>query len=319
MPKVSVIVPIYGVERYIERCARSLFEQTLDDIEYLFIDDCTPDHSISILMQVLEDYPCRKSQVIVHRMEQNSGVGKVREWGMRHATGDYIIQCDSDDWADKDMYRLLYEKAVSEEADVVVCDFAKAKANAQHVKKGCQTTDIHVFLEDLIYKNSSWAVWNKLFRRSLCQPDIVYPAGSMGDDMVIVLQLVSRARKIGYVAQPLYFYSINPNSMVRTKTVESCLAAYSQQLRNTDIVLQALSSCCDSKQDTRSYRDFLLYLTSINMTPLAYHDKECLKHWGECCPSLGIGFFLNGKVAFRHKFKYAKLRTHYLFKIGVQN
>ena len=69
MPKVSVIVPVYGVEIYIERCARSLFEQTLDDIEYLFIDDCTPDRSIEILKQVLEDYPQRKTQTIIHRME----------------------------------------------------------------------------------------------------------------------------------------------------------------------------------------------------------------------------------------------------------
>ena len=81
MPKVSVIVPVYGVEKYMERCARSLFEQTLDDIEYLFIDDCTPDRSIEILQQVLEEYPHRKPQVTIHRMEQNSGQAAVRKWG----------------------------------------------------------------------------------------------------------------------------------------------------------------------------------------------------------------------------------------------
>ena len=62
MPKVSVIIPVYGVEKYIERCARSLFKQTLDDIEYLFIDDCTPDDSVDVLRNVLEEYPNRKSQ-----------------------------------------------------------------------------------------------------------------------------------------------------------------------------------------------------------------------------------------------------------------
>ena len=95
MPKVSVIIPIYGVEKYIERCVRSLFEQTLDDIEYLFIDDCSPDGSVRIIMRILDEYPNRKEQVIIHRMEQNSGQAKVREWGMKNATGDYVIHCDS--------------------------------------------------------------------------------------------------------------------------------------------------------------------------------------------------------------------------------
>ena len=86
MPKVSIIIPVYGVEKYIERCARSLFEQTLDDIEYLFIDDSTPDRSIDILKRVLENYSHRKSQVNIHRREQNSGQAIVRNWGMQNAT-----------------------------------------------------------------------------------------------------------------------------------------------------------------------------------------------------------------------------------------
>ena len=100
MPKVSVIIPVYGVEKYIEKCARSLFEQTLDDIEYLFVDDCTPDKSVDILKHILEEYPHRKSQVVIHRMEQNSGQAVVREWGVKNAKGDFIIHCDSDDWVD---------------------------------------------------------------------------------------------------------------------------------------------------------------------------------------------------------------------------
>ena len=124
MPKVSVIIPVYAVEKYIERCARSMFEQTLDDIEYLFVDDCTPDRSIEIFRQVLEKSPHRKSQVTIHRMEQNSGQAVVRKWGMQNATGEYIIHCDSDNWVEVDMYRSMYEKAIEEDADVVICDHA---------------------------------------------------------------------------------------------------------------------------------------------------------------------------------------------------
>ena len=149
--KVSVIIPVYGVEQYIERCARSLFEQTLEEIEYLFVDDCSPDKSIEVLKRVLEDYPMRKSQVTIHRMAQNSGQAKVREWGMRNATGDYLIHCDSDDWVDKDMYRLMYEKAGMEKSDIVVCDYAIAD-NEQVIRKvfGCSNIDKECFINDLL-------------------------------------------------------------------------------------------------------------------------------------------------------------------------
>ena len=97
MIKVSVIIPVYGVEKYIEKCAHSLFRQSLDEIEYLFIDDCTPDNSIAIVKKVLESYPNRRGQVVFHKMATNSGQAKVREWGILNAKGEYIANCDSDD------------------------------------------------------------------------------------------------------------------------------------------------------------------------------------------------------------------------------
>ena len=97
MPKVSVIIPVYNVEKYIERCANSLFSQTLDDIEYLFVNDCSQDKSIEVLNKVLEKYSNRKKHVIIKNMEHNYGQATVRRWGMLHATGDFVIHCDSDD------------------------------------------------------------------------------------------------------------------------------------------------------------------------------------------------------------------------------
>ena len=96
-PKVSIIVPIYGVEHFIERCARSLFEQTLDGIEFIFVNDSTPDNSISILLRVLEDYPNRQNQVRIVQHEVNKGLPFARQTGIRLAKGEYIAHCDSDD------------------------------------------------------------------------------------------------------------------------------------------------------------------------------------------------------------------------------
>ena len=123
MVKVSVIIPVYGVEKYIERCAKSLFEQTLHDIEYLFIDDCSPDNSIKILESLLDSYPSRKANTRILKMSTNSGQAAVRMRGMKEATGEYLIHCDSDDWVDHQMYEKMYNYAKSNDYDMVWCDY----------------------------------------------------------------------------------------------------------------------------------------------------------------------------------------------------
>ena len=107
--KVSVCIPVFGVEKYIERCARSLFEQTMQKgIEFIFVNDCTPDRSIEILRQVLEEYPHRHPWVKIIDHTQNNGVGKTRRIAIENASGAYIIHCDPDDWVDKDFYEKIF-------------------------------------------------------------------------------------------------------------------------------------------------------------------------------------------------------------------
>lgn len=238
MPKVSVIIPVYGVEKYIERCARSLFEQTIDDIEYLFIDDCTPDKSVEILKHVLEEYPQRKDQVVIHRMEQNSGQAKVREWGMRNATGEYIIHCDSDDWVDVRMYEEMYNRAKVEQADVVVCDYVLHNGVTEQERvQGSGKVDCMEFLLRVFLQKDTWALWNKLFSRKISDFDkIVYPKGNMGEDMCMTLQMLSRCRKISYVPKDFYKYFVNSESITRKLSKESCLNNYSQLKGNADII-----------------------------------------------------------------------------------
>ena len=95
MPAVSVIIPVYKVEPYMARCARSLFSQTMEDLEFIFIDDCSPDRSIDVMREVLEEFPERKDQVVVYRMPRNSGQAAVRMQGLALARGEYVIHCDT--------------------------------------------------------------------------------------------------------------------------------------------------------------------------------------------------------------------------------
>jgi glycosyltransferase involved in cell wall biosynthesis len=102
-----------------------LFEQTLDDIEYIFVDDCSPDNSIAILKRVIADYKHRIDNIHILTNENNSGTLISRLKGINHATGEYVIHCDPDDWVDFNYYEGLYNLAIENQADIVWTDFTR--------------------------------------------------------------------------------------------------------------------------------------------------------------------------------------------------
>ena len=117
--KVSVLVPVYGVEKYIERCARSLFELTYPDLEYVFVNDCTPDRSIEILKKVMEEYPERKDAVRIVNHAKNRGLAAARNTAYDNAGGSFVIMVDSDDWLELNAIELLVKKQMETGADFV--------------------------------------------------------------------------------------------------------------------------------------------------------------------------------------------------------
>lgn len=286
MPKVSVLVPVYGVEKYIERCARSLFEQTLDDIEYLFIDDCTPDKSIEILKWVLDEYPLRKQQVIIHRMEQNSGQAAVRKWGILNATGEYIIHCDSDDWVDVTMYEKLYNKAIEEDADMVVCDYYEGNPNNYLRKSQKPIHDSKLLISGFMNEQVHWNCWCILIRQTIYSNSINYPSDNMGEDMAMTLQLAYYCQTISYVAEPLYFYCLNPNSIIRQVTYKQIESKVLQLYNNVKIVSRfyenhRLSDLYEQEINRLKFRVLML------LNPNTY-NKEGRALWKKLYPELTL-------------------------------
>ena len=240
MPKVSVIIPIFGVEKYIERCARSLFEQTLDDIEYLFVDDCSPDDSVNILMKVLEDYPNRKNQVVLHHMAKNSGQAAVRKWGMLNATGEYITQCDSDDWVDVTIYQKLYEKAITDNSDIVVCGYLETDGR-RIISEGRHVFDNkEEYLQRMLYSNETWAVWDKICKRDLVR-GIEFPQYNMGEDMLLTFQIVLNANRVSIVSECLYKYFYNSASITKVCDEDKCYSNWKQSTMNAERTFSILN------------------------------------------------------------------------------
>ena len=207
MIKVSVIVPIYKVERFIERCVRSLLEQTLQEVEYIFVNDATPDKSIDKLQTVMAEYPNRTGQIKVLVHEKNKGLPAARNTGLAVAGGEYIFHCDSDDYVEVDMLEQLYEEAVKKDADIVWCDwFLTFEKNERYMKQP-EYTNSQDALKAMLSGAMKYNVWNKLVKRSLyIENEITFPAGyGMGEDMTMMM-LFAHANKICYLPKAFYHY-----------------------------------------------------------------------------------------------------------------
>lgn len=204
---VSVIVPVYGVEKYIERCARSLFEQTMTEgIEFIFVDDATPDKSIEILRQIIELYPDRKDQIKIISHNQNHGLAMARTTGVQHADGEYIFHCDSDDWVESDtLLNLFHFVTIDPEIDIVSGRTRSVYPNRQTILPWSQTEDPHLVAQKMLARSVPHNIWNRLIRKKLYE-GLDIPKIDNGEDYVTTPRLYQRAKKIKNCAEVTYNY-----------------------------------------------------------------------------------------------------------------
>lgn len=217
--KVSIIIPIFKVRNFIERCVCSLFEQTLKDIEFIFVDDATPDDSIEILKSCIDRYPERKEQILILTHEQNRGLPAARNTGLAVATGEYVFHCDSDDFVEKDMLEEMYNAAKATDADMVYCDFYLSfEKNERYMSNPVYETADEALRVGLLGGNMKYNVWNKFVKKSLYSDnEIWFPSGhGMGEDMTMI-RLVACARRVAYVPKAFYHYvKLNSNAFSAT-------------------------------------------------------------------------------------------------------
>lgn len=217
--KISVIVPVYNVEAFVGRCAESLMRQTLKEgVEFIFVDDATPDGSIGVLEEVLERYPERQTQVRLLRHEANKGLPAARNTGLAEARGTYVFHCDSDDYVEAETLETLLAAAERQEADMVWCDWYLTFADSERYMRQPEYATATDALRAMLAGAMKYNVWNKLVRRNLyTENHILFPAGyGMGEDMTM-MRLAACARKVAYVPRAFYHYvKTNTNSFCQT-------------------------------------------------------------------------------------------------------
>ncbi len=209
MPKVSVIVPVYNVEKYLKRCINSILNQTLQDIEIIFVDDGSTDSSKIIIEEKLNLY----REKIKYYYKENGGLSSARNYGIPYARGEYIAFLDSDDYIEPTMYEEMYNVAKKENSDMVECDFIWEYPDKQKYDCGQIYNDKKEALE-----KARVVAWNKLIKREILEKEkIEFPFGLRYEDVEFFYKLVPSLNKISFVKKFFIHYVQRDNSIVNTQ------------------------------------------------------------------------------------------------------
>lgn len=268
MPRVSVIVPIYNVEKYLDRCMESLLNQTLKNIEIIMVDDGSPD----LCPQMCDEYAKKDSRVkVVHK--KNAGLGLARNSGLDIATGEYVAFVDSDDYVGLDMYKTLYDRAEANKCDAVYCGFRTevrenkwVYSNEVDVDQLWKREDVQQFMLDMIASGVGikaerlyqMSVWHSIYKRSLIEENhfrFVSEREVASEDIPFQVDFLSKANTVAYVSKAFYSYCLNGTSLTATLKPEK-YARY-KQLRAC-----LLSKSSDAEYVSRVNRLFIGYTRS---------------------------------------------------------
>lgn len=212
-PKVSILVPVYGVEKYIERCARSIFEQTYRNLEIIFVDDSNPDKSFEILSEVLEDYPERKKQTRILKHNKNLGLSAARNTAVDAATGEFIMHVDSDDWMELNAVEVLMEEQKKTGADIVTGQAIKHDTNKWQVIPRPQFNNKNDFVLDMASLTINHTIWGRLIRRSLYVDNHIRnkEGVNVGEDFQSMTMLACVAKQTSAICNVVYHYNCMNN------------------------------------------------------------------------------------------------------------
>lgn len=308
-PLISVIIPVYKVEDYIERCVRSLFSQTIvDNIEFIFVDDKSPDNSVDIIINLITEYDINRERVKIIRLSKNSGSSNARYVGIKSVSGEYIGFCDSDDWVEPNMYESLLKCASHNNSDIVCCNYFRNSNSAQTSVIYDTPKDI---IGDILSNIYPTCIWGKLFSRKLFHPvnKIVFPKGDMGEDFVYCIQSILKAVKISYIKIPLYHYCINHNSISNHSSIQSIVKRTEDLKNNSDQVFDLLNEygIADKYKDSIIARKILVKI----MLSSAMNNYNVKKLFNNIYPEI------NASVYFKN-IPFELKKAYFLAATGIK-
>ena len=259
-PKISVIVPVYNVEQYLERCIKSLLNQTYSNLEIILVDDGSPDNCGLIC----DRFAAQDNRVIVIH-KKNGGVSSARNAGLDAASGEYIGFVDSDDWINADMYRSLIHDAINMNADCVCCNYQWGEYKNKDSKQSGTNACKKMYIDDRIGDGISVNVYDKLFKSETVASIRFCEKCYFAEDMLYVAIALCASRTVVKVDKTLYYYNVTPGSAMRS--------AYNLR-RTTELI--AFNSCLEFFEQN-NYDPLINIIVGIIFSKYFFHWMNCYK------------------------------------------
>lgn len=269
--KISIIVPVYKVENYINRCVSSLLGQTYGNIEIILVDDGSPDKC----PQICDKWREKDSRIkVVHK--KNGGLSDARNVGLKYATGEYICFVDSDDWVADTFVEKLYRMICN--SGVQISAIGIQEMCEEEIKTERQeNSDIYIYIGEQaikeLFSNETYAnyAWNKMYRRRLFD-GITYPVGRKMEDLGTTYKLIIKAENIAYSSEKLYYYFQRENSILHTVDREFYVDKLS-------LSLERYKEIDKHYPDMYENKEFMIN-TVLELYPLVY-SKQHVREWKE--------------------------------------
>lgn len=316
-PSLSIILPCYNVDKYIEKALLSLINQTIKDIEIICVNDGSNDHTLNII----NEYALKDNRIKVYN-QKNQGQGIARNNGIGYATAPYIAFMDPDDWVEWNMYEKLYNLAINNDVDFVECGINKYFESLDEIKKvkfNYPAPENIVFNhkddKNYVFKGTSFACWNKIYKKSfIINNNIYFSKGKLSEDRIFVLKAKILAKRIMYTSQPYYFYRIRKGSSVNRLSKENLyLENIIKELKE---FIQAHNL---NKLYSKDMHDFIVELLvgHYNLTPYKFQDEfiELVKKY---TTDVEFDDFINTKNVHQTSFGEKIFSLKNIYKFGVK-
>lgn len=246
---ISIIIPVYKVEKYLEKCIQSVINQTYENLQIILVDDGSPDNC----GKICDEYAKKDHRIeVIHK--SNGGLSDARNKGLEIAKGEYIGFVDSDDYIEADMYEVLYNLLKQYNADVSICNFytvSQGKISIKNADNGINEYNrIEILKEILLDKNIQSYAWNKLYKKELFD-EIKYPIGKKYEDIGTTFYLLEKCNKVVVTGKSEYYYINRQDSIVNNVT-ESTIIDY------IELIMQRYDYIEENIKELSSYnKDYL--------------------------------------------------------------
>lgn len=252
MEKVSIIVPIYNSEEYLYECLDSIKNQTLKNIKAILINDGSTDSSEKIIDEYIKNYP----EIFTKINKQNGGQGSARNLGIEKATGEYVVFVDSDDYLEKNMLENMYNAAIKNNSDLVICDYYEIENKNKIVRKAMNSFDDRIKIN---YMLSNASPWNKLIKTNIFKENkISFLEGHIYEDLATMPILTDYLNNIVYLEETLYNYIIRNGSTMRQKT-------YNKKLESIFVAINHLENEFQNRSLLEKYSQEIEFLNIYHL------------------------------------------------------